>query len=556
MSESTPRGSFHKQDCLWLLAVAAIVFLITEIPYRYAGQRAPENTSFVGQIAVADDVNSYFSFIRQAESGHILFQNNMTHIEHRRVFVNLEWLVLGWIMRFFELSPPALFKIWRAAGAVTLLAGFGLLAHVTLKHGIPRRTALIMCAFGGGFGWMLTGISKLGLIDLSAGLGLQNPAMDLITALHPFGQITKNPHFSLPHGTMLATIALYVVGEQKGDTRWYAGAAVMTVIHGLMRPYDLISLWAVVPAFIVVEAALARRMDWPRGVLRALPLLASAPLLAYYVYLFSVHPVFKFWASQGGQPSAPIGWHVLSYGLAGVLFVFRLIAIPRRPITASGERFLAAWVIIVFALFHSHTVLPFLPYSPQLAIPLATPMILVGVSALPISAAGWPPALRGKALAAVAAFLVVNALTSPLYILRACRDAVSRPHHFIHVDDAEAMAWLSDHVGPTDVILADYVRGGIISQRVTARVVLGHWALTPHANALRGRIQRLMSGAMSSDEAREFAAQTRARYVYISPVTEELRRRYFDAIPGWTKEFENGQVAIYGVGGEQPAAEP
>jgi len=372
--------------------------------------------------------------------------------------------------------------------------------------------------------------------------------MDLITALHPFGQITKNPHFSLPHGTMLATIALYVLGERKGDSRWYAASAAMTVVHGLIRPYDLISLWAVIPAFVVLEWILARRIDWPRSVLRGLPLAASAPLLAYYAYLFSVHPVFKFWASQGGQPATPVGWHVLSYGLAGVLFIYRLTAISRRPPTASGERFLAAWVIVIFALFHSHTILPFLPYSPQLAIPLATPMILIGIAALPIPEGGWPPPIRGKALVAIAAFLAVNALTSPLYIMRACTDAVSRPWLYIHEDDANAMTWLADHAKPSDVILADYTTGGTISQRVTARVVLGHWALTPHADELRERIRRLQTGKMPVDEAREFAAQTRARYVYVSPVTEELKRGYFDTIPGWILEYEKGRAAIYRAG--------
>lgn len=530
----------------WVAGLSALVFAITEIPYRYAERYAPEGARFVGQIAMSDDINSYYSFIRQASSGHWLFRNNMTHVEHGRVFANLEWLALGKFMAMTNCSPRTLFLAWRVFGIVAVLGAFAWLASIVLPTPLQRRVGLLMFAFGGGFAWALVALSKFGLVDVSAKLGLQNPAIDLITPLHPFGQMMKNPHFSLPHGTFLASIALYLLAERDGRPRWYWAAGIASVTHGLMRPYDLISLFAVLPSFILVEAIRARAIDWRRTVLRAAPLICSAPLLAYYVFIFSLHPVFKFWASQGGQPPAPIWWHALAYGLAGVLCAYRICRFRTAPLTQPIERFIALWIAIVFALFHSYKFVPILPYSPQVAVPLATPMILLAASVFRLPEAVPAGNQRRKLLAAVAAFLVVNSLTTPLYVVRAATDAASRPQSYALNEDFDAAAWLADQAAESNIILARFAPSGFLSQYVTARFVVGHWALTPNANAWRDRADQLIAGEMPPAAARDFLAEVRADYVYFTgDMTREKRARWDGAIVGLPPVYENGRVTIY-----------
>ena len=529
-------------------ALALLVFAITEYPYRYAERHAPEGTRFIGQIAMADDINSYFSFIRQAANGHHLFRNTMTHLEHAPAFVNLEWSAVGALMGVFRWSTRTTFDVWRAAGAVFLLCAFAVLSLTLPLSRRERAISLGMCAFGGGFGWFLVGLSRFGWIDLSAQLGIVNPAMDLITPIHAFGQITKNPHFSLPHGTFLLVMAAIAMAEHRNSPRWYALAAAAAGVHGLIRPYDIISLWAILPVFMAVESLRARSWNARQNLWRALTLAATAPLLLYYVYIFSWHPIFKYWSSQGVQPAMPLGWHLLALGLAGVLFAWRLVCLRSIPFVTSSERLFVVWALVTLALVHSNRVLPFMPYTPQLGVPLVTPMILLGVAVFRSRDADQPKGSRLQVLAIAAAFLLVNALTSPLYLQRAASAAASNKNSYLHVEDLRAIDWLKAHVREHDVIVSNYPMGTKLGQLVSARVVLGHWALTPHVDALAKQVDALLDGSASPVEAASLLRELRTHYVYVSLPKRWARAYPPGAIPGVRLVYENPAAAIYEAG--------
>lgn len=524
--------------------VAILVFLVTEIPYRYADTHAPDGSRFIGQIAMGDDIASYYSFIYQAASGQWLFRNNMTHMDHDPVFVNVEWLVLGQCMELFGWSSRTTFDVWRAVGALVLFSGFAFLMSLVLESRLQKIAALLMCAFGGGFGWVLYLLSLRGIVDISTRLGLKNPAMDLITPIHAFGQVMKNPHFSLPHGVFLVFIGIMVLAERSGKPRWYWSAAIVAAVHGLIRPYDLISIWAFLPCFIVLEAFLARSWSIRKSLLRALPLMVTAPLLLYYVYLFTFHPVFKFWASQGVAPSIPTVWHLRAFGLAGVLCLYRLCRYRTYPLATTGDRLLVIWLLVVLFMFHAYKVIPLIPYSPQLGIPIVSAMIALGARVFP-PVSGSPR--RIALLAGVTAFLVINAFSTPIYVDRAGQDAATNAQNYIRMKDLEAIDWLNERIDENDLIVSDYPTGTKLARFVEARVLLGHWALTPHRQELSATVDGMLAGDMGPEEAAAFLEDVRATYLYVSPLRARASQDYFASIPGLHAEFENGSVAIYRV---------
>ncbi|MCC6695610.1 MAG: hypothetical protein IT365_08265 [Candidatus Hydrogenedentes bacterium] len=524
--------------------MAILVFLVTDIPYRYADTHAPEGSRFIGQIAMGDDIASYYSFIYQAASGHWVFRNNMTHMDHDPVFVNLELLLLGQCMELFGWSSRTAFDVWRAVGALALFAGFAFLVSLVLESRLQKIAALLMCAFGGGFGWILYLLSLRGIVDISTRLGLKNPAMDLITPIHAFGQVMKNPHFSLPHGVFLVFIGLMVLAERSGKPRWYWSAAIVAAVHGLIRPYDLISIWVFLPCFIILEAFLARSWSIRMSLLRALPLIVTAPFLLYYVYLFTFHPVFKFWASQGVAPSIPMVWHLRAFGLAGVLCLYRLCRYRKYPLSTSGDRLLVIWLLAVLFMFHAYKVLPFIPYSPQLGIPIISAMIALGASVFPPASAS---PRRVAPAAAVAVFLIVNAFSTPIYVARAAQDAATNDQNYIRTADLDAIDWLNERIHESDLIVSDYPTGTKLARFVGARVLLGHWALTPHRQELSATVDGLLAGDMGFEEAAAFLEDVDATYLYVSRVEGTAPEAYFASIPGLHAEFEIGTVAIYRV---------
>ncbi|HRI88444.1 MAG TPA: hypothetical protein PLJ47_06155 [Candidatus Hydrogenedentes bacterium] len=526
------------RDAVWIVAVSTFVFALSQVPYSAAERKTPSESVFLGQIAIADDINSYYSFIRQAALGHLLFKNNMTYIDHDPIFVNVEWFAIGAAMRLLDLGPRMAYDVWRAFGIVILLAAFAGIARLCLATELQRRTALLACAIGGGFGWLLTALMRAGVLGPSDGPDMLNPALDLFAGIQPFVQITRNPHFSLPHGTFILTCLCIVLAEQTHRAKWYGFAALATVLHGLIRPYDLISLFAIIPAFAALECLVARKIDWRWSVMRCVPLIAAGPVLLYYVYLFSFHPVFKYWASQGDQPFVPIHWHLLSLGLMFLLFVWRIGSFRRNPLSTPSERFLAVWALSILALFHSYKVFPFMPYTPQLGVPMMTPVIVLAVSMLPTVSTSrrW--------VAAAALLVTVNALSTPVYLRSESRKAPENPNHYIRLFDLEAVDWLNRNIDEHDVVLARYSYGTRISQYLNARVAVGHWALSPHVDDLNPRIDAFLSGELSEGDAKALLQEIKPRYIYVdlpaSGVQSAQIRQY-----GYALKYENRGVVLY-----------
>lgn len=542
---TAPQNRDHASVLALAFLLAVVAFFLSSIPYYYAISKAPEGTRFIGQLVHADDINSYYSFIRQAAEGHLIFRNAMTHIPHAPAFVNLEFLLAGWGMALFDCSTRTLYEAWRVLAAFSALLGFGTLTLVALRTQRERIIALFMFAFGGGFGWFAYLLQRAGVLSVNTGVELHNPAMDLTVAFHPFGQMVINPHFALPHGLFLLFVASYIVAEKSGKRWWYCVSALVALVQALFRPYDLISLFGILPLFVVVETVFFRKVDWRRSIDRLIPLFVTGPLLLYYVWIFSFHSIFKFWASQGVQPPVPFLLHYLAFGFAGVLFLWRVLNYRRYPLEASYDRLLVVWVVAVLALFHGNRVFSFLPYTPQLGIPLASPMILLGVAIFRNAPSNATSRLRPAFVIGVAAFLIVNALSSPLFVARACQLAANNNENYISNSDEQAVEWLKVQVKEADVVLSDYPSGTTLSQLVTARVVLGHWALTPHLDSLAKEVDRFLRGEMDQPEAEQLLQRLGANYVFVTARRDHKAPAYFEMLPGLRKVFVNDTVAIF-----------
>ena len=143
------------------LVVAIALFVESYIPYYIAGHNNPPMASFLGQVEYTADQNMYFSFIRQAFEGNYVFTNRLTAIPNDRTFFNIEFLMVGQIMRLFDLSENGVYQIWRFLGAFALAFGFAFLSSAILSGYVKKVCALLVFTFaGGGFGIFLFMLGK------------------------------------------------------------------------------------------------------------------------------------------------------------------------------------------------------------------------------------------------------------------------------------------------------------------------------------------------------------------------------------------------------------
>ncbi|QDU45297.1 hypothetical protein Mal52_37900 [Symmachiella dynata] len=530
----------------WPVIVTIAVWAITECLYLFGYQQAPLGTVFDGFVGTTDDQNMYFSFIRQSADGHWLFTNRLTHIPHQPALFNLEWLMVGKLMTLLGGSQRWAYSIWRAIGTAVLIFGFWSLACAALRSQFHRRVALLLCAFGCGFGWVFLILEK-------AGLTAKWPAamLDLSDAIYPFGQILINPHLSISHGLSLLFLAAFIVGEKTEQPRWYGFAAAIAVLHGLIRPYDLILLTGVIPLYCLLESVVTRSFSWRKLGLRAVPLIAIAPLVGYYVWLFHYHPVFKYWAGQGAVKEMPLGGHLFSFGAIGLLCAVRLCCFRRYPLNGPADRLLCVWIAGALVLVHANKLplFSFLPYSPVFGITLITPMVILAV---PLSDAIKNRLATRRVRVLVGVFVVliaINSLGSGVWVLKTVYNLRSFPDHYIATTDAQAFDWLNTHSQESDVVLSTLYTGNRMAKQVSARMVLGHWSVTPHVREMTRTAVDFYAGEMSPTSAKAFLDELDAEWIYVGRDEEQFGTIALEEIPGVTLSYANDEVRIYSYSG-------
>jgi hypothetical protein len=542
--------SLHSRSLLWLSLLAAVLFGITAIPYAIGATRAPSGMVFSGILSWNEDQDMYFSFIRQGADGHLLFRNRLTSIEHEPVFFNLEWLMVGWILKLCGGSTDLAYHIWRAAGTLAVVLGFWSLAQVTLQDPVQRRVALLMGLFGGTLNWFFVALRLLSQAAerlVGAGFGEISVKFPLF-ATHPYGQILVNPHFALPLGVLMFALAAYLKGEQTGNWRWYAGAGGLTAVDGVMRPYDMIAFYTAIPVFILAEKVLRGRIEWRKLKLRLLPLLLVAPVFLYTVYLFDIHPVFRYWATQGSGTYASIVSTLAHIGLAAVLLAVRLCRVRAFPFNTSSERLLLVWLGTVFFLVHSNAIpmFRFMPYTPQLGTILMPPIILLGVAV--IDPARWKRTEGRRLLPALllGGLVVLNSLDSAVLTYSATpREGVLDKERFIPATELAAYEWLGREASETDVVLGVRRTGYRLAKYASVQVVSGHWSVTPTADLVEMNTRAFYAGRMTPQGATEFLNQMRVDWIYVGQNERWFGVPPLDQLPGLTKHVINDDVTVY-----------
>ena len=525
---------------LAVLCVVFAAFFESYLPYYFADHNKPPSASFLGQAAHTTDQNMYFSFIRQAYDGNIIFNNRLTATPNGGAFVNLQFLAVGRAMRAFHLSENAAYQVWRFAGVCFLTLGFMLLSLVALPSLSKRLASLCVFVLAGGFGAFFHFAASNGLLSREAAFTLMP---DLWSGMLPFQQLMLNPNFSLPHGLMLVGFALFLLAEVRSQSLWlYVASGAVFLVNGFVRPYDLISLAVVFPVFIATEAI--RRFDWRVCALRAIPLALALPALGYSVWLFEYHPIFKYWSQQGHNiqfmPSPHI--QMFAYGCIGLLAIGRILQFRSNPLSLV-ERFLLVWFVGIFFCAHLGSFVPALGFSPQNCIPLFAPLVVFAFS-LRLRLQRFR---RGMFIAVVAALLVISNIGGVAYSSQPFTGTPDTRNYCATADEKAALDWLDRNLRQGAVVLAMPPASGRVSKYSSVSSLVGHHSVTPHYNSILARVRRLLATRQFASYEHGVLRELGADYLYVGP--QEQRMLGFDpnTAPGLTRVFAQGEVAIYKV---------
>ena len=146
-----PKGEWR-----WVVIFAAVVMLITSLPYIYAYTQQESNV-YTGFLLGVDDGNSYIAKMARGSSGDWLFTTPYTAYPQKVSLIYIPYLILGKLA-----APPALheqlvvlFHIYRfVAGMCAIIASYFFIT-IFISTTSTRRLALILLTLGGGLGWVI-----------------------------------------------------------------------------------------------------------------------------------------------------------------------------------------------------------------------------------------------------------------------------------------------------------------------------------------------------------------------------------------------------------------
>lgn len=480
---------------------SAALLLITSLPYLFGFASSPSNLVFTGLMTDVPDHAQYWSWVTSSHNG-LFISNTMTPEPNPPIFMNPWMWVLSRFQLAFDLSFPALFQLWRVLATVSLM--FALLAFLqnVVTDPTRRATAFVIALVGSGLGWMLVIVKHaLALPDVPF-------PHDLYTVeANTFWSLLAYPYVPLAHALILTTILGAWIAHQNGSWRgaWLAGAASLGL--ALFHAYDLLTIYAVLGVFGLVEWARLRTFPWSLFRAGIVIALCSGPMAWYYSQLTAHDPLWQAILAQYTNAGVWTPPHVHLVILMGVplLLAFAAAKWPRKD---AAFVLMASWTAVSLMLIYMPTVFQ-IKLLAGWQFPLA--ILAAGVwhdrIAPKFAALGKGASMTGTwrssgRLALVTLLILILPTNLYLFAWRFVELSRHARPYYLHQDEMAALKWLSRNSRPEDVVLAPLDVGQFVPNYGRTRSFLAHWAMTNRFFDRRHLVEQFFNPGTPNDERR------------------------------------------------------
>jgi hypothetical protein len=501
----------------WWLAFAAIVAVLTTIPYviGYLSQGAAWR--FTGSVFAVQDGNSYIAKMLSGSSGAWLFRTPYTAESQPGVLAFLPYILLGKLAAGDALHEQlvALFHLFRIGGIFILIPATYLFAARLIRQPAWRKWVTVLATLGGGLGWLLV-VTGLGNWGGSLPLDFYSP--ETFGFLAVFGL----PHLVVSRALLLMGLVCYMESRDAPRLAWLAGG--LFLLMGLFQPLSVVTAFAVLGAHLLALAgdAFARRswgpwLTWFRRASQAA--IVASPIVAYNIIALAVDPYLQAWARQNRILSPIPGHYLIAYG---ILLIPAFVG-ARKLIanTTDAQLVPLAWVIIV----------PMLAYAPvnvQRRLPEGAFVALTVLAAIGL-AGGNRDTARSRWLGPA---VLALSLPTTIILLGGGLNAALRPGLPVFRPTAQvhAFEWIAQNAEPGSIVLASFDCANALPAWAPVRVLAGHGPESAGLAEILPQIEAFY-GRGDIPLAREaFLEQNGISYVFWG--------REERAIGGWTPQGE------------------
>jgi hypothetical protein len=505
------------------LVIIVIVLVAVSAPYLYASRMGGETYVFGGFLINPLDGNSYLAKMYQGWQGDWRYQLAFTLEPGEGAYLFLFYLFLGHLARWLNAPLLLVFHLVRLLGALTLLIVLWRFCISLFLETRTRRWAYALAALGSGVGWLLIPFGAF-------------TADFWVAEAYPFLSAFANPHFTFG----LALVLWQIIPVAR---RWWS-RALAALLLSVINPFGVVIVLIVLGGTLGVRILLARlgrasfQLRAPLVDLVAV-LLGGLPVLVYDVWVTYTDPVFAAWDAQNLTPSPPLWDTVISLSPA-LLFALIgagwLIKQKRRPEGNTPSPLAEQSWLIPPVWAGLGLVLLYLPFSLQrrfmigLYVPMAA-LAVVGVDAL--------AKLRRRFRLGMILVLAVSLLTNVVVLLSGLYGARTHdPAIYLTAGEADALAWIEEHIPEDALILASPEMGMFIPAHTGRRVLYGH----PFETVDAEEQEQALIGFFEAGGDDHFLSERGVDYVFFGPRERELGDF---SIPGLKSVFSSDDVELY-----------
>ena len=459
------------------LGLAAVLAIVTTIPYLYAWTSQPAGHVFMGFFFLGDDANTYLAKMREGWEGSWIWTNRYSTEPGTGAYFFTWWIALGHLAALLHLNLMFMFHAMRVAGAFALLAAAWVFIREFVEDRQARRFGICFLAFGLGMGYVIQAIGKPYLF------GQQTDTLDWrMPELSAFYSVLALPHFTWA-AALLAVACVWTLRAAEGASLRYAllaGAAWLGLssIHAQM-PILLGGAFAV--------ALLYRRVSLRGYAAVALAFGVALPYVAYSWWGSGHVPEVVRWSLQWRNNLPPDG---LSFGLAlAPQLVLAALGVPgalRRR--SRGDVFLLAWILLLAVILWTPN--PAGNLRRRFFDGIYLPLVVLAARGMYEQVV---PRLRGRAIGLVPFAYACFAAVGAFYLVAAPMLFAAAPQYSLTSDEVGALAWLDGH--PRGTVLSTGHFGLYVPAYSSDSAYVGQYSETYNYFAKQREAFYILSGA-------------------------------------------------------------
>lgn len=532
-----------RSEWRFVFIVTGIVLAIATLPLAYAYLSTPADKTFMGILVNVPDHAQYFAWFREFMT-QPLSANKLTPEPNGAIFFNLLWFVLARMAVLLGLDASTgyqvMYQLMRVAGTMIFFVLVYRLCSWVFPDVPRRRAAFLIAVMAAGFGWVLV------VLKYTAMRGeLINPLDLYVAEGNTFYSALGQPHF-IAAAAYIFAFELILRGQARQQYRYAFLAGLFAQFMGWQHAYDLVIVYGVLAAYVVLLTMRDRRIPWFMVVSSLIVGVVSVWPSLYSFLLTSLDPLWKVVLKQfanAGVFTPPLYRLPVLMGLPLIVACFTVIIdaindrrrrdtirqeIAADPQRANNDLFIKSWFLISFVLIY-------LPVDFQIHMlnGWQVPIAILATKGIFDVIAPWVQRQVGARRPAidlpkvqkllVAGFLLL-VLPTNLYLF-AWRFTELRRHDYpfyLHNDEIAAIKWLENNARPYEVVLSSETVGQYVPMLSGVHAYLAHWAQTVDYFTKRDAVKMFYDASTSDVEREQILRMHGVNYVLAGPAEHQL----------------------------------